>query len=381
MLGTIAFFVLNALEGGFKVYFLVLLPVLYSAGIIDVVAIGYLGASFVVALMAGAATVSYILHNTSSLKTIRISVAIGLIASTILLFGYLHHNVFFIAVSYMVMGYATGLLVTTSGAIAGMLTKPGARFHRLAQLAMIKDVVRILVPALLATLVAIHQIPLFIAFIALSIIAVYVCSFLLPHLSTEAQQSSLGNGSLFKNKNFLRVVLVEFLDSVASAPLFVFVPLIFLARGYSVSDSIILQSAIFAGYLIGRWFIALLSSRWSGWRAVGIAELGMAGSIVILLLLQNYYVLLFMCIILGVFTRGTSPAIKALAFDTLSQENLKRGNGIFVVAGDGGSAVGQMLFGFLAAWLGFQSPFWTAVIIVLTVAGICFARVTASSSK
>src|SRR6185437_13373187 len=75
--------------------------------------------------------------------------------------------------------------------------------------------------------------------------------------------------------------------------------------------------------------------------------------------------------LLGVFARGTSPVIKALAFDSLHESHMKQGSALHVVAGDSGSALGQLCFGLLLAWVGVNAPFITAALIAGAIAICC----------
>ena len=121
------------------------------------------------------------------------------------------------------------------------------------------------------------------------------------------------------------MLLLEFLDSFSSSQLFVFLPLIFLDKGYSLQNSLLLQSFIFLGYINGRWLVIFLAQRFSGLKAIAYAEIGMIVSILLILIVSLIGFLYLLSFFLGVFARGTSPAIKALAFDELDERQMKKG--------------------------------------------------------
>jgi MFS family permease len=84
---------------------------------------------------------------------------------------------------------------------------------------------------------------------------------------------------------------------------------------------------------------------------------------------------------LGIFARGTSPAIKALAFDSIDDHQAKQASAIYVVAGDSGSALAQLTFGFLVAWLGANAPFIMSAIVAGLIAAMCLVRYPGRSHR
>jgi MFS family permease len=62
--------------------------------------------------------------------------------------------------------------------------------------------------------------------------------------------------------------------------------------------------------------------------------------------------LTFLSFLLGLFSRGTSPVIKALVFDGLAPHQMRRGSALYTIGGEGGSAIGQAVFGLLLAYFG-----------------------------
>ena len=124
----------------------------------------------------------------------------------------------------------------------------------------------------------------------------------------------------------------------------------------------------------GRWLVGMLAQRSSGLRAVGLAEAGLVVSILLLLFVEPLWALYALSFVLGVFARGTSPAIKSLAFDNLDDSQMKQGSALHVIVGDGGSAIGQLAFGLLVAGYGAEMPFVVAGSIAAIIAVLCLSR-------
>ena len=332
--------ILMGLGKGFSVFYFVLLPVFYAEKIITAQEIGIIGAIFIALVIVGALVVARWLHSLETKKLLQLSSLIAIFSSCILLIGVTHNNVNNLIISYSIMGLASGTAMSAINALSAQVTKRGDRYKSLAKVSISMDIVRIVFPVIVSGAILLGNSSTAIFFI---IIAALVLFFLSSILSTEQTAESQNmpkiTESISSNKNFLYVLSIEFFDSFSSSQLFVFLPLIFLAKGYSLQSSLLLQSFIFLGYIAGRWLVSVLAKRYSGMKAVSLAEIGMVFTIIFLLMIHNILLLYLLTFILGIFVRGTSPAIKALAFDTLAEGQMKKGSAIHVVAGDSGSVV------------------------------------------
>lgn len=368
-------YAMQALVKGFSVFYFVLLPVFYAEKLIGSVQVGYIGALFIVMLILGAIVVARWLHGLDTKKLLQIASWIAILASLVLLASTLLHDLTLLIVSYGLMGVTVGTAMSGVNAVAAHLTIRGDRFKSLAKMSMLTDTVRIAFPSLVAGLVLIGASSAAVLLvIATAIVFLALCSRLPKFSPPEESSVSENMESVRANKPFQYMLSLEFFDSFSSSQLFVFLPLLFLAKGYSLESSLLLQSFIFLGYMSGRWFVSLLAKHYSGIRAIAYAEVGMVVSIVLLLTAQYLWLLYFLSYALGVFARGTSPAIKALAFDSLSEAQTRKGSALHVVAGDSGSALGQLLFGLLIAWYSVNTPFVVAAVIAGLIAAICLVK-------
>lgn len=367
--------ILMALGKGFSIFYFILLPVFYAEKLIDAKIIGVLGAIFIALTIVGALFVARSLHKLETKKLLQLSSIAAIIASCILLVGTQQKNINILFISYGIMGTAVGTALSGINALAAQITTRGERYTAFAILGVSMDIVRIVFPVLVSGAVLLGNSALAIFLIIFAGVILFLLSSKLQSGQTsETYQVSPVTEKIRSNKNFLYILSIEFFDSFCSSQLFVFLPLLFLAKGYSLASSLLLQTAIFLGYIAGRWVVSFLAKRYSGIRAVSYAEIGMVFAIVLLLLVQDLWLLYFLSFVLGIFARGTSPAIKALAFDTLQEAQMKKGSAIHVIAGDSGSALGQLLFGFFVAWFGINSPFITAAVIALFIGVITFIK-------
>jgi MFS transporter, FSR family, fosmidomycin resistance protein len=367
-------YLLPFLAKSFTVYFFVLLPVLYSHKIISSVEVGYFGAISIGALVVGALVVSKWLHHVQSRDILVVGSWLAVLATLLLGAGLMAGLIWLILLSYVVSGLLVGIAMSATNALVARYTNRGNRYSVLARSSMLGDINRITFPLVVALALALGGLAGAIV-VMLVVAAVFLwAAVTLPREPSRPDDPDLPPAKLRHNRLFQYFLGMEFLDSFASSQLFVFVPILFLAKGYSLQSSLVLQTAIFLGYFSGRWVISRIARRNSGIFAVGVAEAGMVIAIALLLIAHNLFVLYFLTWLLGLFARGTSPVIKALAFDSLHDDHMKQGSAFHVVAGDSGSALGQLCFGILLAWLGVNAPFIAAAIIAAVIAVFCAAR-------
>ncbi|MGF7229042.1 MAG: MFS transporter [Candidatus Saccharibacteria bacterium] len=367
-------YVLTALAKGFPVFCSVLLPVLYAEKLISAQLLGFIGALFITMTIMGAIVVAKWLHGLDTRRLLQFA-AFGTIgASSILFVAVANQNIPLLMFAYGIMGLAAGTALSAVNAMVANMSTRGNRFKIIAQLSMVADVVRILFSLAVAGLVMVG-----LAKIAVLLIVCTAFLFLFyasrQEKTTEARPLQLAKAKSMKhNKAFKFILSLEFLDSFSSSQLFVFLPLLFLAKGYSLQNSILLQAFTFLGYMAGRWLVGVLARYYSGLKAVELAETGQVLTILLLLTANSLWVLYALCIALGIFARGTSPAIKSLAFDSLDDEQMKQGSALHVIAGDSGSALGQLTFGLLVASFGAKAPFIVAASVASLISVLCLPK-------
>lgn len=355
-------------------YFFMLLPVLYAKNIIDSKQVGYIGALMIACMVGGAFLVARWLHIYETKKLLFAGAILLTIIAAISLFGASTSNLAIVTVSYALSGATIGLLGSAVDSVTAGFTQKGNRYSVIAKIAVTTDAVRIILPVIIATALSLGSIVL-----SYIIVIVAAALLLLAAAQVPANLHAEHNDEPFPerlrhNKLFRYFLTIEFLDSFASSQLFVFLPILFLAKGYSVENSLIMQTSIFIGYMAGRLLVSKLANMFSGQSAVAVAEVGMGISILLLLTTSNLVLLYVLSFFLGVFTRGTSPAIKALTFDSLKDSQMKRGVAVYIMGGDSGSALAQLFFGLLVAWYGVQAPFILGAVVAASVAAALFFR-------
>ncbi|MCW1907793.1 MAG: MFS transporter [Candidatus Saccharibacteria bacterium] len=361
---------LYTLSKGFLAYYFVLLPLLYERGLITTRQVGYIGAGFIMALIAAAFLVANRLHSLSTKSLLKRSSWLVLATSIVLVWTARSGNVPLLAACYALTGLSVGLSISAVNALLASYTTKGNRYGLLANLSMISSLSRIVYPILVAVVLLASD-NYYLTFIigvlqALAILLLSSKVSVSSNLHLESSDNEV-KVKLLTKPGFRYVLSLEFLDSFASAQLFVFLPILFLSKGYSILNGFALQASVFFGYVVGTFILSKLSKKYSGYRSLMIAELGMVITILALLYLRGLGLLLFVTFLLGGFARGTSPILKAMSFDNLEEREYKKGGAMHVIAGDSGNAVAQLLFGLLIGWFGVKSPFFASAVVCIFI--------------
>lgn len=373
----VVFFIgtLHALLKGFSVFYLLLLPILYALGIIGGEALGYIGALLIAGMMCGSLAITHALYRLPITAIFYLSLIIWFVAS---IFLFWPQNLALLAFAYACIGVASGFSMSTMSAVAGQFTTKGARFGALAKIAMYTDIVRMVYPLIASAIFAAFHFYGLIYF-ALAVVLgvagfVHMLSKILQLDVPIPHETNEPHIPIKRNKPFWFAVAVEFLDAFASSQLFVFLPTLLIFKNFSIESALAMQSMIFLGYLSGRWLVGSLAKSVGGYKAVGFSEIGMVVTIILLLVVPPSVILYGVCFLLGIFTRGTSPVIKALLLDSLHPSQMRRGTGIYLTIGEAGSALAQLSFGLLLAWISVTAPFIAAALLAALVAVVCFVR-------
>jgi MFS transporter, FSR family, fosmidomycin resistance protein len=272
-------------------------------------------------LIIGAVIVARWLHNLETKQLLQMASVVAICASVLLFIASLQNNLFLLMVSFGFMGLAVGTAMSSVNAFAAQVTTRGDRYKSMAKLGMLTDIIRIVFPLLVSGAVILATVSAATILIIVTTVVFLLFSSSLPRSHSLVDENLNGEiiEAVGKNRNFRYMMSLEFLDSFSSSQLFVFLPLIFLAKGYSIESSLLLQSFIFLGYLSGRLFVSFLANIYSGIKAIAYAEIGMVITIALLLVTSNLWILYMLSYALGIFARGTAPAIRALALDSLAQ--------------------------------------------------------------
>lgn len=99
-----------------------------------------------------------------------------------------------------------------------------------------------------------------------------------------------------------------------------------------------------------------------------IAQVIMATLIVLLVVVNNFYLVSAILFILGVVTRGTSPIIRAMVGDSVDEKAaFNKAYSFYSFSVNSSSIASRPLFGFIAGILGISAVFYFAAFVSLLI--------------
>lgn len=371
----IQIWILSALIRSSQILFLLFLPIFYHEWIINEIQIGYLWTLLLIwALLWSYVSATYL--SRYSAKTLLLgAVFLCIIANA----GIFVHAQVILILAYSIVGFGTGIGTASVSNIQYKFTNNADRFGKLANISMLGDIARISYPIIVGILYKF----LWLTSVQLLSLVLWIGLFIfikygetLKTLSSTKSNwvTSFPIKHFIKNKQFVFTSIVEFLDGFSSSQLFVFLPLLLTYKWIIFENALLFQSTIFLGYFCGRWIIARIATFYNGYNAIIIAEIGMALSIIWIIAISSPWLVGILCFLLGICTRGTSPVIKWLAFNTLKPEESASGSAIHVFIWNAADICGQFAFGMLFATIGIYSTFWLSGMIAILLAIICIVR-------
>lgn len=182
--------------------------------------------------------------------------------------------------------------------------------------------------------------------------------FIKPHESYAFKKDPLAKESykdfrnhialLFKTKKFLLVTITAIFDSLASSPIYIFLPFFLLAKGLHPIEYGFATATFFVGSLLGKTMLGRGVDKLGNLKVFFVSELAMAGMLFLLPSLFNFFLILIASLLLGVFTKGTSPVVQTLFSQMTEKEHYNKVFAISELTIGLAAVVAQIALGFIA---------------------------------
>jgi MFS family permease len=171
---------------------------------------------------------------------------------------------------------------------------------------------------------------------------------------------------LLKNRKFCFATAAGIADSFSSASLYIWIPFLLVAKGIALANTLYFNVIFFAGYMSGRLLLGRLADRRGAPQVLMASKLAMSALIVLLMLLSQRMVMVVLLFFLGVFTRGSSPIIRAMVADSIDERvSFHNAFSAYSSASRGSIALCRPVAGFLAQYAGIASVFYMAAAVSL----------------
>ena len=182
---------------------------------------------------------------------------------------------------------------------------------------------------------------------------------------------------LLLHKGSFFVHVTAFFDSFASNTLFIFLPFLLLFRG---SDPALLGSLtafFFIGNFAGKLFLGRLVDKYKSTTVFIVSETLMALLIVFMASVTSLPLLIISSIILGVFTKGTVPAMKMMVSESAEHHgNFEKAFGANTMISRVGSTISPIILGFVSDHAGIVAAFYVlaAAALIAVIPAFGFHR-------
>ena len=170
---------------------------------------------------------------------------------------------------------------------------------------------------------------------------------------------------LFRNRQAAYISLAAVIDSLASSPIYVYLPFLLLAKGINATELSIAMGGFFVGSLLGKAFLGLSVDKLGNRKVFIISELFMAAALVLVAQSSNYLLLLFFAIILGIFTKGTSPVVQTMFSKLTDKEHYHKVFAVSELIIGLAAVLTITMMGSLADKTGITNIFYSAAVLAI----------------
>lgn len=349
---------------GWEVSLLLILPILKTQGKITVYELGILAAVLAVFQIVSSLFSGILAEKIGSKKVMISSLFFYGLSWILLSFSVNLKSLFMVAA---LGGTGSGLFIPLANSAIAKLSEKN-RAKEMGDFSAFTDIGRIVLSGLTAFLIggiSIFATSLVFGFLATtSAIVLTRIAFVDMHEKHGTILPAIRLRDFLKIKRFVYAVLTGVFDVFASSSLFIFIPLLLIPKDINISSVGFLSALFFAGYLAGRLFLGRLADKYGAVKILVFSEMFMAALIIYLIFENNFLFICGILFTLGVFTRGTSPVIRAMMADSVSEKHkFDKAFSIHSFALNISQVTSRSVYGFSAGLFGIASVFYLAAFV------------------
>ncbi len=360
--------VLHSLNDGFEANYALLLPFVTKDLHISLIQVGTLGTllylfGIILALPSG-----YIAIRIGGFKTLIIAliiysigfVGVGLSSS------YIH-----LLVMFTLGGIGLGLFHPIAFALIAKWSTKETRGSVMGNFSAVGDLGKIGISTLLTSIVIYigWQYTAFLYGIVTLLIGLFFYFIILKSDTFTGKKPISTHVTLWevvKNKQFVYAALTNVFDNFASQTLFIFLPFLLLAKGFSPSILGLFAGAFFIGNFVGRVALGKLVDMYGNTKIFILSEILMALFIFLLANATPLYLIVGCALILGIFTKGTNPIVKTMVSEAADHHgNYEKAYGVNSLSSNSAIAAAPLLLGFISEKFGIVSAFNVMALVAL----------------
>jgi predicted MFS family arabinose efflux permease len=358
----------NFLSKGWEVSILGFLAFIQQKYALPLYMVGILSTVFVVSQISISFFAGKIAHAIHSRNVIFLSIAASG-CSWLTLF--VSSNISLLYLAYMFGGISSGLFEPIGNSLVAKLSSSKNRGTAIGNFAAFGDMGRIALVAASTGLAGFFGVNHACAILFVSAVIAFVLAAVFigkanGGADSTAQEIPVHLGDLLKNRRFCFATAAGIADSFSSASLYIFIPFLLSAKGIALANTLYFNVIFFAGYMSGRLVLGRVADRYGAPHTLIWCKTGMAALILLLTLAAGSTMMIVLLFLLGIFTRGSSPIIRAMVADSMDETtSFHNAFSTYSFASRSSSAVCRPIYGFLASYAGIASVFYVASAVSL----------------
>ena len=366
-------FVCNFLDKGWEVSILGFLVFIQDKSHLPVYMVGVLACVFLVSQISVSFFAGKIAHAIHSRNVVFLSIAAsGLSWLTLFLSGqFFPGNVALIFLAYVFGGVASGLFEPIGNSMVAKLSSSKNRSTAIGHFAAFGDMGKISLVAVSTALAGIIGVNYACAVLFVSAVIAFTLVSIVINATTDdddavVEEEPVHLEELIRNSKFCFATAAGIADSFSSASLYIFIPLLLKSNGIDLKYTLYFNVIFFAGYMSGRLALGRLADKYGAPRTLMASKIAMTALIIFLTQASGIVVTGVLLFLLGIFTRGSAPIIRAMVADSMDQEtSFHNAFSAFSSASRGSSAISRPIYGFLASFAGIRAVFYLASAVSL----------------
>jgi len=358
----------NFLSKGWEVSILGMLAFLQNKYALPLYMVGILSTVFIVSQISISFFAGKIAHAIHSRNVIFLSIAASAVSWLVLFFS---GSVPILYLAFAFAGTSSGLFEPIGNSLVAKLSSSKNRGTAIGNFAAYGDMGRISVMTAATALVAWMGVNVASGVLCVSALgALCLARIYIPKANgaddAQAREIPVHLSELVKNRRFCLATAAGIADSFSSASLYIWIPFLLTAKGITLANTLYFDVIFFAGYMSGRLLLGRLADHHGAPRILMASKLAMSALIVLLLLLNQRVEIVALLFLLGVFTRGSSPVIRAMVADSIDERvSFHNAFSAYSSASRGSTALCRPVAGFLASLAGVGAVFYMLAAVSL----------------
>lgn len=365
--------ILHFLNDGVRTAFPTLLPFIAKDLNINFSGVGFLGSAqpmlaAILALPAG--------FLASRLGGFHFLIILLIIYSAGALSAALSPGLPFIILAFFLGALGFGMFHTVSFSLVAQISDKEKLGKNMGEFTSIGDIGRVAIPPAAVFLVSLSGWRMSMVAIALvGFLSFILLHFFLPkreahHLTAglerETHQEFLSHiFRLLKTKKLTLTILTAIIDSLASSSVYLFLTFLLLLKGVNITQYGILTGGFFMGSLLGKNILGRGVDKIGNTKVFIFSEILMAVVLVLLTFPTNFELVLVLSLLLGVFTRGTTPVIQSMISKTAEKIHYNKIFALSEMFIGVAAVVNVILMGFIAEKVNLMAVFYLAAFLAL----------------